>query len=55
VSTLLGYTDINCDLNLSIYLLPEQGQEALLHWDCDPREQTPDTDKHIQGKVCLTN
>lgn len=51
---LLGYTAINCDLNRSIYLLPGQGQQAMLHWDCDPREQTPGSEKSLQGKVCFT-
>jgi hypothetical protein len=23
--------------------------------DCDPREQTPDSDKYIQGKFCFTD
>jgi len=55
VTELLGYTHINCDLNRSIFLLPGQGQAAMLHWDCDPREQTPGSENHIQGKVCFTD
>lgn len=54
VVALLGSTDINCDLNRSILLIPGQGQHKMLHWDCDPRAQTSDADSHIQGKVLFT-
>lgn len=49
-----GESGLNCDINRSIYLLPGQGQRAMLHWDCDPREQTPGSKKSLQGKVLFT-
>jgi hypothetical protein len=45
---------LNCNINRSIYLLPGQGHRAMLHWDCDPREQTTGSEKSLQGKVCFT-